>query len=83
MGIDMAKQNKLTNEQIEAHKKQIDAMDVVQLAKFRRYAPAGHVYFDRTTPLYLYFENRFQSLGGMTPELSKQIGWREEGTSRT
>lgn len=77
----MAEQN-LTPEQIAAHKKQIDEMTHFQMAKFRRYAPPGHIYFKHGSPLFLYFENRFQNLGGMTPEISKAIGWAD-GVNRT
>ena len=65
----------MTPEQIEKHKADIDKLDVIQMARLRRFAPAGHIYFDRKFSLYLHFENRFQSLGGMTAEVSKLIGF--------
>ena len=56
-------------------KAEIDRMDHVQLAKLWRYAPSGHPVFDRTLPLYEHFRARFEAMGGMTPEISKWIGW--------
>lgn len=62
-----------TEAQIAEHYKIIDTMSHVEMAKLRRYAAPGHIYFNNRLPFYLRFENRFQSLGGMTPEISKRI----------
>lgn len=52
----------------------IAAMDHEQMARFWRFAPVGHEVF--TTPeLAQAFQARFSSLGGMTVEMSKRIGW--------
>lgn len=66
----------LTAEQIEAHKAAIDKMSHLEMARMWRFAPSGHPYFDSRYPLFNYFEARFKSLGGMTPEISKQLGWQ-------
>ena len=55
-------------------KARIDAMDAVACARLLRFAPAGHHVF--TTPaLHAHFTAHFERLGGMTPALSKWIGW--------
>jgi hypothetical protein len=65
----------LTPEEIDAHKAAIDKMSQLEMARLWRYAPSGHPYFDSRYPLFEYFEARFKSLGGMTPAISKQLGW--------
>ena len=62
----------LTEEEIEAEKRKIDAMTQEELARLHRFAPSGHPYFDKRLPLYGHFKKRFK---GMTPEISKHIGW--------
>lgn len=46
-----------------------------EMAHLWRFAPVGHPYFSSTNPLSKIFEDRFMSLGGMSPEISKTIGW--------
>jgi len=53
----------------------INSLSHRAMAKMWRFHPSGHPYFDSKLPYYKIFEARFQSLGGMTPELSKEIGW--------
>ena len=65
----------MTNEKIEEWKKTIDGMNQEQMASLWRFAPAGHPVFDGTLPLYNYFIDRFKKLGGMTPEISKKLGF--------
>ncbi len=53
-------------------KTKIDGMTQVEMAWSHRFAPAG-------SPLHsgaagIYFQERFQKLGGMTPSISKSIG---------
>jgi len=62
----------MTEEEIQNEKKKIDGMSQCEMAELRRFAPAGHPYFDRRSPLCEYFAKRFK---GFTPELSKGIGW--------
>ncbi len=65
---------KLTNRQKkEIHK--IYALTQRGMAHKLRFAPVGHPWFDLTLPYYKHFERRFKQLGGMTPEISKSIGW--------
>ncbi len=66
----------LTAQAIENWKKNIDAMSQLELARLRRFAPSGHPVFRGNEPLYEYFEKRFQELGGMTPAISKTLGWK-------
>lgn len=62
---------------IEEWEKKIDNMSHEELARLRRFAPSGHPVFNTDYPLYEYFEKRFNELGGMTPEISKKIGWEK------
>ena len=48
-----------------------------EMAKLWRFTPDGHIYFDSTLPYYKIFLERFQQLGGMTSEISKQLGWKK------
>lgn len=68
----------MTKEQIEVEKKHIDSLTHIQLARIYRFAPSGHKYFDafgENREIYDYFMTRFKSLGGITTEVSKYIGW--------
>lgn len=63
-------------EEIEKHKQLIDKMSVLEMAALWRFAPSGHKYFRRDEPeIGEYFSRRFHELGGMTPAISKIIGW--------
>lgn len=59
----------------ENNLKEIEAMDRVEMARLLRFAPAGHPAFVTGTPEAGAFDRRFKDLGGMTPEISKRIGW--------
>lgn len=52
----------------------INQMTRQEMASLWMFAKFGHPYFDRTKPFWKVFEERFDSLGGMTPGLSKSIG---------
>lgn len=54
-------------------KAKIDAMDQIEMARLWRFAPIGSPILSGDTGQY--FSVRFKSLGGMTPEVSKYIGW--------
>lgn len=64
----------MTDEEITKWRKKISVLTREEMARLWRHAPAGHLIFT-TPPLFAYFEQRFKSLGGMTPEISKKIGW--------
>lgn len=66
----------MTDQEIVEWKAEIDQMSHAELAGLQRFAPAGHPVFDSSLPLYAYFKERFDSLGGMTSEVSRRIGWR-------
>lgn len=53
---------------------EIDALPHEELARLWRFARVGHPYFS-VPQLFARFEERFRLFGGMTPELSKRIGW--------
>ncbi len=62
------------NEQDETINR-INNMSQEEMATLWRFAPSGHPYFDTSLPYYEVFKNRFDELGGMSPEISKRIGW--------
>lgn len=70
--IEKEKANAKTKEEII---EEINNMSHEEMARLWRFAPSGSIYFDRTKPFYKIFEKRFKELGGMTPEISKKIGW--------
>ena len=53
----------------------INNMSQYDMAALQRFAPSGHLYFDSTKPYHEIFHKRFKELGGMTPEISKSLGW--------
>ena len=65
----------MTEEQIQEWKDRIDKMTQLEMARLYRFALSGHPVFDDRLPLYKYFDERFRKLGGMTPDISKAIGW--------
>lgn len=54
-------------------KRKIDSMSRLELASRWRHAPLGDALLQGDSGKY--FQERFSSLGGMSPEISKQIGW--------
>ncbi len=64
---------KLTDEQKDIIRN-IYKMSQLEMASTWRFAPSGHLYFDKTLPYNKHFQRRFKRLGGMTPEISKQLG---------
>jgi hypothetical protein len=64
----------LTESEIEQWKQKINEMTQMECAKLQRFAPSGHPVFRSDGPLADYFQTHFQSLGGMTPQISKAIG---------
>jgi hypothetical protein len=55
----------------------IDNMSHLEMARLWRFTPSDSPYFDDRLPYFEIFEKRFKKLGGMTPEISKEIGWSE------
>ena len=65
------------NDDLDKHKKIIDNLSHIEMARLWRFAPSGHIYFDGTLPLSDYFTARFLKLGFFTPSISKTIGWEQ------
>lgn len=61
---------KATENEIE----KINKMTRIEMAKLYRFAPIGHKYFDMDLPYHEVFKQRFEDLGGFSPEISKAIG---------
>jgi hypothetical protein len=53
----------------------INSLSREEMCKLRRFSSPGHIYFNSTLPFCEVFNNRFESLGGFSPEISKKIGW--------
>ena len=66
-----------TPEQIANELAIINNMSHAEMARLWRFAPGGHIYFHTALPFYDVFKKRFDSFGGMTPEISKLIGWEK------
>lgn len=55
---------------------EIESMSHYNMASLWRNSPAGHVYFDNTRQFADIFKERlFKHFGGITPEISREIGW--------
>lgn len=65
----------MTEQEIKEWEDKIDNMTQMEMASLRRFAPSGHPVFRCDLPLSVRFEKRFKELGGMTPAISKAIGW--------
>jgi len=65
----------MKGKEIQEWRDKIDQMSQRDMAHLLRFAPAGHPVFRSDLPLYDYFQGRFNALGGMTPQISKDIGW--------
>jgi hypothetical protein len=66
---------KLSDAELQQWRDNIDKMSQMQMASLQRFAPSGHPVFDSQYPLYDYFQEKFKEKGGMTPSVSKSIGW--------
>ena len=53
----------------------IDAMSHYDMAVLHRFSPSGHPCFNMKNAISSYFSEKFKLLGGMTPEISKRVGW--------
>jgi hypothetical protein len=60
-------------QELAKHKADIDAMSQIDMARLWRFAPPGHIYLNGS--LAHYFAQKFKEKGGMTPGISKAIGW--------
>jgi len=72
----MDEKKMLTEKEIQEAIEHINNMTHIEMASMWRFAPSGHVYFDRQYPtIFDAFKTRFDSFGGMTTEVSKEVGW--------
>lgn len=61
----------------------IDRLSHRGSAWFLRFAKSGHPLFEVCGPYYEYFHTHFESLGGMTPAISKEFGHDETAELKT
>lgn len=68
----------MTVKEIEAWKAKIDKMNAWDCGWLLRFgdSPASRAIF-QTKELWGYFGEHFTKLGGMTPKLSKELGWKQ------
>ena len=65
-----------TDDQQRKMVRDINKLTQVECAQLTRFAPSGHPYFRSDMPLVSNaFGERFKAVGGMTPAVSKFIGW--------
>ena len=57
----------------DQQKAQIDDMSRLEMARLWRFAPRSHPLLEGETGDY--FRKVFGEKGGMSPEISKQLGW--------
>ena len=68
----------MDNERTEEHLSHIRTMSHVDMARMWRFTPSGHPYFNTDYPMLVNeFAKRWELLGGMTPEVSRLIGWEK------
>jgi hypothetical protein len=62
--------------EIKMHQEVIDGLNQEEACRLLRFALVGHPFFDSTVPeVSEYFSRKYHELGGMTPTISKKIGW--------
>jgi hypothetical protein len=64
----------MTPDNINREKARLSAMSQFDLAYLWRFSPAGTSCFS-VPEIYEHFKKVFAEKGGMTPEISKDIGW--------
>jgi hypothetical protein len=74
---DGGKMETYTDDQLRKMMRDIKELTQTDCARLNRFAPAGHPYFRSDLPLNDIFNAHFKSVGGMTPEVSKFIGWEK------
>lgn len=67
---------KVSKQKIEELKKEVDNLSHEQMAKIYRFSPVGHDYFTNQE-VASHFLTKFKNFGGMTSEMSKQIGFNQ------
>lgn len=68
----------MTTQDLEVEIAKINQMSHEEMARLWRFAPPGHAYFQLDTPLWEAFKQRWESFGGMTTGISKQVGWDKD-----
>jgi uncharacterized protein YcaQ len=71
----MAKLYSISPEHIESWKRKIDDMSQIECARELRFSKPGENPIFVSGELWEYFQAHFKKLGGMTPAISKAIGW--------
>jgi hypothetical protein len=65
-----------TDDQQRKMVRDIGKLTQIECARLQRFAQSGHPYFRNDMPLVSKaFEARFEAVGGITPAVSKFVGW--------
>jgi hypothetical protein len=66
-----------TEEDVEDFRKWVAGLSRYQMCDQWRFCPStkGGVWFQSDTPLWPIWEARYNELGGMSPSISKSMGW--------
>lgn len=66
----------MTPAEIQRHTEAINALSHYEMCRLWRFSKPGECpYFDTSGPLWPIFEARYRAFGGMTPQISKSLGW--------
>jgi hypothetical protein len=66
----------MTTEEIQRHTDTINGLSQYEMCRQWRFGnPGQYPWFCVGNPLWPIWEKRFKELGGMTPEISKSLGW--------
>ncbi len=66
----------MSTEKLARHMDTIAQMSRLEACHIWRFAKTGHPYLVTGTILGDTFVKRFKELGGFSPEISKQLGWK-------
>jgi predicted DNA-binding protein YlxM (UPF0122 family) len=72
-----AEQREVKRNADERHLKDIEKLTQIEACKLWRFAPPSHPYMVSDSVLFKAYKAKFEALGGMTPEISKLIGWEK------
>ena len=62
---------------LEVELKRINSLSRFQMCWLQRFAEVGHPYFRKGTPEADAFDKRYKELGGMCPEISRELNQLE------
>lgn len=64
-----------TSAEVKAINDSIDSMSQEDMCRLWRFSTSDNPILRGDLPFYARFKEKFNKLGGFTPEISKRIGW--------